>query len=255
MRACTIYAGRVSHWNLRGGTSYRRLQHTTAASGNTRFLFQNKNTMMKRSGTGGKWKEDRNKKATRVGALTNSARERHTREADKHWTINRNDERIERENEPGSSNYDLERSGCNEGKDGSRRRPMKGTALHWQNNQLSRKVSKATGIRSTVSPRFESRFLRSVSAGYPTEETERGTKSTTERERKREWESEMRKGSRLLYPNSWKSFPFWTIKRPPSLSFIVTPLRSPTNSATMRPFRQGNWFVFRTLRDYDGPRI
>lgn len=197
MRACTIYAGRVSHWNLRGGSSYRRLQHTTAASGNTRFLFQNKKTMMKRSGTGDKWKEDRNKKATRVGVLTNSAHERHTREADKQWTINRNDERIERENEPGSSNYDLERSGCNEGKDGSLRRPMKGTALHWQNNQLSRKVSKATGIRSTVSPRFESRFLRSVSKGLGIEqERQKQEPKVQQKEREREkerakWEKDL----------------------------------------------------------------
>ena len=77
-----------------------------------------------------------------------------TEEDDKRRMINRNNARQWRrgEREKLVENYDLERSVCNEEKDGSRGRgPMREPALHWQNNQLSRKVWKATGIRSTVS--------------------------------------------------------------------------------------------------------
>lgn len=94
--------------------------------------------------------------------------------------------------------------------------------LHsWQNNQLSRRVSKAAGTRSTVSlrkPIFAIGFER---AGY-----------TVQREKEREI-----KDLRLLYSNSWKSFSYG--QPPPSLSLQFSGPQF-ERSRAIRPFDQGN---------------
>ena len=93
--------------------------------------------------------------------------------------------------------------------------------LHsWQNNQLSRRVSKAAGTRSTVSLRKPI-----FAIGF-----ERASRYTVQREREREI-----KDPRLLYSNSWKSFSYGQPPRsfPPILG---TPLRTkPRRHTTLRP--------------------
>ena len=95
--------------------------------------------------------------------------------------------------------------------------------LHsWQNNQLSRRVSKAAGTRSTVSLRKPI-----FAIGF-----ERASRYTVQREREREREI---KDPRLLYSNSWKSFSYGQPPRsfPPILG---TPLRTkPRRHTTLRP--------------------
>lgn len=149
---------------------------------------------MKRSGTEDKWKEERNKKATRVGVFTNSARERHTREADKQWTRNRNDERIEREKTSQARRTTIWNvQGTTREKmvaDGGRWKEQRSTGktINYQESFESNWDS-FDCFSSVRKPIFAISFER---AGYPTGETERGTKSTTERERERaKWEKDL----------------------------------------------------------------